>query len=331
MRFGFIAHPGFKSPSLRHKLGRMARGSVEVPWHASTTPPRRCRADAHRARGPRRCVAPPSPVRRHHHPRPTTASRTSSGKNFGDIGYGYGYAFAQDNICVMADDYVTVEAAAVAVVRPGRRRTRCAATGSRSPTSTATSSGPQISDSHTVDKLLASRATGPAPLAVAPRRGARLRRRLQPLAARRRRRERRSRTRTATGKPWVHPITEPDAYRRFYQLTCSRVRTSSSTGIAEAHAADADAARRRSAALDAAATRTAARCSPAAGTRRWVTIGSNAVAVGRAGTRDHKHGAAARQPALPVGRHRALLPGAAHDPRQARRRGRLACSACRSS
>ena len=39
----------------------------------------------------------------------------------------------------------------------------------------------------------------------------------------------------------------------------------------------------------------------------------------------------ARQPALPVGRHRALLPGAAHDPRLVQRRGRRACSACRSS
>jgi len=28
--------------------------------------------------------------------------------NFASLGYGYGYAFAQDNLCVMADDYVTV-------------------------------------------------------------------------------------------------------------------------------------------------------------------------------------------------------------------------------
>ncbi len=31
------------------------------------------------------------------------------GANFGDVGYGYGYAFAQDNLCTMANDYVTVE------------------------------------------------------------------------------------------------------------------------------------------------------------------------------------------------------------------------------
>src|SRR3954462_11421731 len=33
-----------------------------------------------------------------------------TGKTFGDLGYGYGYAFAKDNICTMADQYVTVRA-----------------------------------------------------------------------------------------------------------------------------------------------------------------------------------------------------------------------------
>src|SRR5688500_3254442 len=29
-------------------------------------------------------------------------------RDFGGLGYGYGYSFAQDNLCVMADQYVTV-------------------------------------------------------------------------------------------------------------------------------------------------------------------------------------------------------------------------------
>ena len=33
-----------------------------------------------------------------------------SAPNYVGLGYGYGYAFAQDNLCVMADDYVTVDA-----------------------------------------------------------------------------------------------------------------------------------------------------------------------------------------------------------------------------
>ncbi len=43
-----------------------------------------------------------------------TIRRTAHGiphieaKDFGSLGYGYGYAFAQDNLCVMADQYVTV-------------------------------------------------------------------------------------------------------------------------------------------------------------------------------------------------------------------------------
>src|SRR3954453_6805189 len=44
-----------------------------------------------------------------------TITRTENGlphslaKDFASLGYGYGYAFAQDNLCTMAADYVTVE------------------------------------------------------------------------------------------------------------------------------------------------------------------------------------------------------------------------------
>ena len=31
-------------------------------------------------------------------------------RDWGSAGYGYGYAFAQDNVCVMAETYVTVDA-----------------------------------------------------------------------------------------------------------------------------------------------------------------------------------------------------------------------------
>src|SRR5207302_4071500 len=45
-----------------------------------------------------------------------TIRRTEGGiphitsSTYAGLGYGYGYAFAQDNICVMAEDYVTVDA-----------------------------------------------------------------------------------------------------------------------------------------------------------------------------------------------------------------------------
>src|SRR4051812_49642416 len=44
-----------------------------------------------------------------------TVTRTEYGiphivaRDYGSLGYGYGYAFAQDNLCTMAADYVTVE------------------------------------------------------------------------------------------------------------------------------------------------------------------------------------------------------------------------------
>src|SRR5437764_15163110 len=44
-----------------------------------------------------------------------TITRTEYGiphivaRDFGSLGYGYGYAFAQDNLCTMAADYITVE------------------------------------------------------------------------------------------------------------------------------------------------------------------------------------------------------------------------------
>src|SRR5439155_14035342 len=48
---------------------------------------------------------PSAVIRRSAHGIPHIISRTWEG-----IGYGYGYAFAQDDICPMADDYVTVRA-----------------------------------------------------------------------------------------------------------------------------------------------------------------------------------------------------------------------------
>src|SRR4051812_40543290 len=50
---------------------------------------------------------------KHHYD--VTITRTQYGiphivaKDYGSLGYGYGYAFAQDNLCTMAADYVTVE------------------------------------------------------------------------------------------------------------------------------------------------------------------------------------------------------------------------------
>src|SRR4051812_26905239 len=70
--------------------------------HVAIATPRSDKSVAHAKRGHKK---------RYH----LSVTRTKGGiphilaKNFGDAGYGYGYAFARDNICTMADDYVTVE------------------------------------------------------------------------------------------------------------------------------------------------------------------------------------------------------------------------------
>src|SRR5215470_20108166 len=40
-------------------------------------------------------------------------------RNWADLGFGYGYAFAKDNICTMADGYITVEAQRSRYFGPG--------------------------------------------------------------------------------------------------------------------------------------------------------------------------------------------------------------------
>ena len=68
-----------------------------------------------RSHGHRRAAAP----KRRTQVYGATIRRTAHGiphieaSSFAGLGYGYGYAFAQDNLCTMADDYVTVEAAAL--------------------------------------------------------------------------------------------------------------------------------------------------------------------------------------------------------------------------
>ena len=55
-----------------------------------------------------------------------TITRTKYGvphikaKTWQGLGFGYAYAFAQDNICTIADSYVTVARRALALLRPRR-------------------------------------------------------------------------------------------------------------------------------------------------------------------------------------------------------------------
>jgi acyl-homoserine-lactone acylase len=156
-----------------------------------------------------------------------TIRRTSHGiphitaNDFGGLGYGYGYAAAQDNICVLADIYTTVNG-------ERSRYSGSGPLGSFGPDGSWYQGGngtqpgnlnsdfffQRIKDRGTIENLLAEAPpVGPLPDLKEGVRGyvhgynkylgdtglSNL-----PAACR--------------NKPWVRPITEMDAYRRFYQL-----------------------------------------------------------------------------------------------------------------
>ncbi|HEV3002722.1 MAG TPA: penicillin acylase family protein [Solirubrobacteraceae bacterium] len=135
-------------------------------------------------------------------------------RDYGGLGYGYGYALAEDNLCVVAEQYVTVR---------GERSKYFGPDGSWTMRSNGTTNGNLSSDfffkriiaQRTIEKLLDQPPpNGPLPEVREAVRGyvAGYNRYLAdvgvgnlPDAA-------------CRGAEWVGPIEEIDAYRRFYQL-----------------------------------------------------------------------------------------------------------------
>src|SRR5437868_3587687 len=149
-----------------------------------------------------------------------TIRRTAHGiphitaSSFGGLGFGYGYAFAQDNLCTMAEDYVTVD---------GERSKYFGPDGSYYQGGNGVTAGnldsdfffQQIKDSGVIGKLLAKPAPmGPKPEVREAVRGyvAGYNKYLADVGGRNGVPDPRCR-----GKAWVRPITEQDAYLRFYQ------------------------------------------------------------------------------------------------------------------
>src|SRR5438105_9613974 len=166
-----------------------------------------------------------------------TIRRTEGGiphitsSTYGGVGYGYGYAFAQDNICVMAEDYVTVDAERSRFFGPN------ASYPQRGNGVTANNLDSdfffqQIIDSHVIDNLLAQAPPlGPEQEVRELVRGyvAGYDRYLHDVGG-----TNGVPDSTCRGKPWVRPIGEADAYRRFYQLTELASADVVIDGIAEA-------------------------------------------------------------------------------------------------
>ncbi|MEA2441879.1 MAG: acyl-homoserine-lactone acylase [Thermoleophilaceae bacterium] len=210
-------------------------------------------------------------------------------RSYTGVGFGYGYAFAQDNICPIAEDYVTVN---------GERSRFFGADGDYAQRGNGYGANnlnsdffyKQIIDAKTIEAQLAK----PPPLGPVPEvkqlvRGyvAGYNRYLADVGG-----SAGVPDRSCRGKPWVRPITQSDAYRRFYQLVLLASQSVAIDGIAEA--APPTPGLPVPIGLDTAKTaRELSQRLPLQG------IGSNAVAVGRAGTRDHKHGLLLGNPHFP--------------------------------
>lgn len=212
--------------------------------------------------------------------------------SFTGIGFGYAYAFSQDNICTMAADYVTLQA----------RRSL-----TFGPAGTVTSYGvpvtvsnldsdlfwQQIITNGTVEKLIAMKAPrGPEQSARDGVRGyvAGWNQQLKDRGG-----AAGIHDPACHGKAWVRPITQIDVWRRFFQLAILASQNVAEDGIAEAQPPSAGVVpvvpslpmAQRVASLNQRMAK------PLGG------LGSNAIAIGSAGTRNHSTGLLLGNPHFP--------------------------------
>ena len=224
-------------------------------------------------------------------------------RSFGSLGFGYGFAFAGDDLCTMANYYVTVEGHRSRYFGPDGSYTLLA-----SPIRNLDSDAfwQSVIDRRVISRLLAVR-TGPGAI------GPQLRQLITGYVAGYNRYlasvggARGVPDQACRGQAWVKPITTMDAYLRLYQLVDLFGSASDPGAVANAQppASSTAAVRRAAAGRPAgrpdnveltAATLLAGRgqraqaATPAGLSGLPGDIGSNAIAVGSAGTRDHQHG-----------------------------------------
>jgi acyl-homoserine-lactone acylase len=247
--------------------------------------------------------------------------------NFGSLGYGYGFSLASDDLCTMADGYVTVEGQRSRYFGPS------ATVNAQSPVTNLESDifWRSVVASRTIPRLLTIR-TGPGAI------GAQLRQLIGGYVAGYNRYlasvggSARVPDPTCRGKAWVKPITSLDAYLRIYQAVDQEGQAGAIDGIAGAQPpasasatgnATTRSARHAAARGPATAELTSAaplappalslhaasavRTPPGAdgllsmrqlrelgkqssAASQSGGMGSNAIAIGSVGTRDHEHG-----------------------------------------
>jgi acyl-homoserine-lactone acylase len=210
--------------------------------------------------------------------------------NYRGIGFGYGYAFAQDNICPIAEAYVTVR---------GERSRFFGPTGSYEMRGNGFEANnlnsdffwKQVQDSKVIERLRAQKPPkGPRPALKQGVRGyvAGYNRYLREVGG-----SKGVRDPVCKGKPWVRPITVKDAYLRFYQLVLLASQDVAIDGIASAQPPTPPVPLPAPVISPSSIARGLEERFPLDGP------GSNAVAVGRKGTRDRKHGLLLGNPHFP--------------------------------
>jgi len=193
------------------------------------------------------------------------------------LGFGYGYAFAQDNLCTMANDYVTVEAQRSRYFGPAGVDIQ---RGNGVVVSNLDSDlfFQQIIDSGVVQHLAQALSPTEKQVEIGYTKGYNAYLAHVGGAAG-------VPDPTCRGQAWVKPITVMDSYLRFYQLMLLGSSDIAIQGIVgAAPPKPGPAAAPRSAASTARTGHTLA----AALRARFRSMGSNAVAIGSAGTRNHR-------------------------------------------
>lgn len=203
------------------------------------------------------------------------------GSNFGDVGYGYGYAIASQAICVLADTYTTVNAKRSFYFGPNQ--TYAYRANSTNPTNINSDVFYQgIINEKRVEKLIALKAPlGPKDEIREGVKGyvAGYNRYLRDIGG-----AKGIKDPACKNAAWVHPITEIEAYRRFYQLALLASSGVAIDGIAGAKPPTPS--------LPVPIAKTALDDPEGAAKQLQegfakIEIGSNAVALGSDGTRNH--------------------------------------------
>ena len=214
--------------------------------------------------------------------------------DYGSLGFGFGYAFAQDDICPMAEDYVTVDAQRSLFFGPDRSYLQ-EANGVLTDNLDSDLFFQAVIDSGLIDRLVNQ--AGPFALPAGLRQGvsgyvAGYNKYLADVGG-----PSGISDPSCHGQPWVRPITEAEAYRRFWQLIEFASGDVFIPGIAAATPPPPGAPSSGAGGMDAAQTAAALQHSLVPVLRGG--IGSNAIAVGSAGTRDHTHGMVLGNPHFP--------------------------------